>query len=87
MDLSETGHFHAAALADWFGDGALDRVYVSPMKRAAQTADPLLRARGLEGTVLEGLRGFTLRGRVPARGGVGVPSPGSSSCFVICARG
>ena len=56
MDLSETGHFHAAALADWFGDGALDRVYVSPMKRAAQTADPLLRARGLEGTVLEGLQ-------------------------------
>ena len=56
MDLSETGHFHAAALADWFGDGALDQVYVSPMKRAAQTADPLLRARGLEGTVMEGLR-------------------------------
>ena len=56
MDLSETGHCHATALADWFGDGALDRGYVSPRKRAAQTAGPLLKARRLEGTVMEGLR-------------------------------
>lgn len=56
MNLSQTGQSHAAALADWFGNGGLDRVYLSPMKRAAQTADPLLKAKGLNGIVMEGLR-------------------------------
>jgi broad specificity phosphatase PhoE len=56
MELSEVGHGHARALADWFGQSALDAIYASPMVRVRQTAQPLLAARGLEPVLLEGLR-------------------------------
>lgn len=56
MALSPLGHEHARALADWFGDGALDSVYVSPMQRVHQTAAPLLKSRGLTPVVLPDLR-------------------------------
>lgn len=56
MELSEAGHGHALALADWFGGAPLDAVYASPMVRVSQTAAPLLDARGLAPVVMEGLR-------------------------------
>lgn len=56
MALSPLGHQHAQALSDWFGDGALDSVYLSPMLRVHQTAAPLLKARCLNPVVLPDLR-------------------------------
>lgn len=56
MSLSELGHAHARALAEWFGDSQLDSVYVSPMLRARLTAEPLLQSRGMAPVVLPDLR-------------------------------
>jgi len=56
MNLSELGHQHAQALADWFERGSLDAVYMSPMKRVQQTAAPLLAHTGVTPTVLPDLR-------------------------------
>jgi broad specificity phosphatase PhoE len=56
MALSPLGHRHAEALVDWFGEGALDAVYLSPMLRVQQTAAPLLNARGISPVVLPDLR-------------------------------
>ncbi len=47
-DLSGVGHRQAAALAGWLDDEAgLDAIYVSPLRRALQTAEPLAAAQGL----------------------------------------
>ncbi len=56
MNLSELGHQHAQALADWFEAGSLDAVYASPMQRVHQTAGPLLTNLGIASTVLPDLR-------------------------------
>jgi len=56
MGLSPLGYAHAEALAEWFGNAPLDAVYASPMVRARETAGPLIKARGMEPVVLEGLR-------------------------------
>jgi len=56
MGLSPLGHRHAQALADWFGSGALDAVYASPMLRVQQTAAPLLESVGISPVVLADLR-------------------------------
>jgi broad specificity phosphatase PhoE len=56
MELSEVGHQHAQALADWFGESRLDALYMSPMVRAHQTALPLAEARNLVPVVMPGLR-------------------------------
>jgi len=46
--LSEAGVREAEALAAWLSDEALDAVYASPLRRARETAAPLVRGRGLE---------------------------------------
>ena len=47
MDLNETGRAQAEALAASLRDEPLDAVYVSPMKRAGQTARPTAEDHGL----------------------------------------
>ena len=47
MDLNETGRAQAEALAASLRDEPLDAVYVSPMKRAVQTARPTAEDHGL----------------------------------------
>jgi probable phosphoglycerate mutase len=49
--LSEEGRNQALAVGRWFEHEHIDHVYVSPMRRAIETAEPLLRVRGLEATV------------------------------------
>lgn len=49
--LDETGRAQAARLGEWLADEKLDAVYVSPLRRARQTAEPLLAARALEPVV------------------------------------
>jgi broad specificity phosphatase PhoE len=56
MELSPLGHAHGEAVAGWFGDSALDAVYVSPMRRVLQTAAPLLQRQGMQPVVLPDLR-------------------------------
>ena len=56
MNLSPLGHQHAADVAEWFGEHPLDAVYVSPMKRAQQTAAPLLAARQITPSIVDALR-------------------------------
>jgi broad specificity phosphatase PhoE len=55
-ELSPLGHEHGNAVADWFGNFALDAVYVSPMRRVLQTAAPLLQRQKVEPVVLHDLR-------------------------------
>ncbi|CAN5571001.1 histidine phosphatase family protein [soil metagenome] len=50
-DLSEEGHAQARRLADWLATEAIDAVYVSPMRRALETAAPLAEVLGVEAVV------------------------------------
>ncbi len=45
-ELSETGHRQARSLAEAFSQTPVERLYVSPMLRARQTAEPLSDALG-----------------------------------------
>ena len=53
--LSELGHAQARALALWLADEQIDAIYVSPMRRARETAAPLEVALGMVATVDEGI--------------------------------
>jgi probable phosphoglycerate mutase len=57
-ELSATGHEQAAALGEWLAGEQIDAIWVSPMRRARQTAAPLAAALGLEPIVDDGLREF-----------------------------
>jgi len=57
-DLSERGLAQAAALADWLVGEAIDALWVSPMRRAAQTAAPLVQRLGLPITIEEDIAEF-----------------------------
>ena len=57
-ELSETGHRQAMALAEWLSHEPLDALYVSPMRRARQTAQPLAAVTGLDPVVEEGVAEF-----------------------------
>ena len=46
-DLTAEGQRHAALLANWFGEEALEAIYVSSYKRSQQTAAPLAARLGL----------------------------------------
>ena len=46
--LAASGREQAAQVAAWLADEQLDRIYASPMRRARETAAPLLASRGLE---------------------------------------
>ena len=54
--LSDEGARQAARLADYLRRVNYDKVYISPMRRAQLTAEPLLAGRGLQPGTLEGLR-------------------------------
>jgi len=56
VDLTELGKRQAAALADWSRLHRPDAVYVSPIRRARETAAPTLAALGMDGTVIDDLR-------------------------------
>lgn len=45
--LSDEGSAQAEAVAEWLATEPLDRVYVSPMRRARETAAPLLKRKGM----------------------------------------
>lgn len=47
VELGETGHRQAAALADWFRPMEPDRVVSSAMRRAVHTATPIATAAGV----------------------------------------
>ncbi|MDQ3145876.1 MAG: histidine phosphatase family protein, partial [Actinomycetota bacterium] len=50
-ELSQEGHAQARRLADWLVGEGIDTVFVSPMRRARETAAPLAEALGLEAVV------------------------------------
>jgi probable phosphoglycerate mutase len=56
--LDASGLAQAAALARWLADEPLDAIYASPLRRARETAAPLLAARGLALRIDEGLSEF-----------------------------
>jgi 2,3-bisphosphoglycerate-dependent phosphoglycerate mutase len=56
--LSDDGRAQAVRLADWLGREPIDAVYVSPMRRAVETAAPLADALGVEPVVDEELAEF-----------------------------
>jgi probable phosphoglycerate mutase len=53
--LTELGHAQAKAMAAWLSEERVDAVYVSPLLRARQTAEPLAALFGLEPVVVEEL--------------------------------
>jgi probable phosphoglycerate mutase len=53
--LTPFGHAQAAAAAERLARQKLDAIYVSPYRRARETAEPLAKATGLEPVVVEGL--------------------------------
>jgi probable phosphoglycerate mutase len=56
IDLTERGHEQALALANWAASAKLCAIWVSPMKRARQTAVPVVKSTGLAPNVDERLR-------------------------------
>jgi probable phosphoglycerate mutase len=54
-ELSELGHAQARAMAAWLGSEHIDALYVSPLRRARQTAEPLEAVTGLAGIVEDGI--------------------------------
>lgn len=55
-DLDEGGREQAEALVERLKDEPIEAIYVSTLVRTQQTAAPLAAARGLEPTILAGLR-------------------------------
>jgi probable phosphoglycerate mutase len=53
--LSALGHRQSEALATWLEDEGIDAIYTSPLKRAVETAGPLVSLTGLIPTVADGL--------------------------------
>jgi 2,3-bisphosphoglycerate-dependent phosphoglycerate mutase len=56
--LSDDGRAQAVRLANWLAKDPIDAVYVSPMRRAVETAAPLADALGVEPVVDEELAEF-----------------------------
>ncbi len=57
--LSELGHLQAERVGDWLTDEpAVHALYVSPMRRALATAEPITERLGLEPVVEEGVAEF-----------------------------
>ncbi|GAA6525290.1 histidine phosphatase family protein [Intrasporangium sp. DVR] len=56
LDLTDSGRRQAEQLAARLGGEELGAIYVSDLRRAQQTAEPLAAALGLEVVVLPGLR-------------------------------
>ncbi|MEY2433920.1 MAG: hypothetical protein QOC92_3645 [Acidimicrobiaceae bacterium] len=57
-ELAELGHEQARALADYLAGETVDVLYVSPLRRALQTAEPLAARLGVEAIIDEELAEF-----------------------------
>lgn len=57
-ELAELGHRQSMALAEWLAHEHIDSLYVSPMRRARQTAQPLASVTGIDPVVVEGVAEF-----------------------------
>ena len=57
-ELAELGHEQARALAEYLADEHIDALYVSPMRRALETAEPVSKTLGLEAVVDDELAEF-----------------------------
>jgi broad specificity phosphatase PhoE len=55
IELNETGHRQAQAVAQRLSSWQTEAIYSSPLKRALQTAQPIAQACGLEVQGLEGI--------------------------------
>jgi probable phosphoglycerate mutase len=75
--LNEHGRTQAAAVAVRLAEEPISKVYVSNLRRTAETAAPLLTARGIEADVLDDLREVELgdweHGELARRAGIGDP--------------
>jgi probable phosphoglycerate mutase len=56
--LSELGHRQARAVSEWLADERLDALWVSPMRRARETAAPIADRLGLPVTVDDDIAEF-----------------------------
>ena len=57
-ELAAEGHEQAAKMAAYLGVEDVEAVYVSPLRRALETARPLCKVLGLEAVVSEGVAEF-----------------------------
>jgi len=62
-ELAAEGHEQAAKMAAYLGVEDVEAVYVSPLRRALETARPLCKALGLEAVVSEGVAEFDRNSR------------------------
>lgn len=58
--LTPLGHSQAAGMAEYLANEDISSLYVSPQKRAIETAQPLAAVTGLEATVVPGIAEFDL---------------------------
>jgi len=57
-ELAAEGHEQAAKMAAYLGVEEIEAIYVSPLRRALETARPLCKVLGLEAVVSEGVAEF-----------------------------
>ena len=62
-ELAAEGHEQAAKMAAYLGVEDVEAVYVSPLRRAIETARPLCKVLGLEAVVSEGVAEFDRNSR------------------------
>jgi probable phosphoglycerate mutase len=62
-ELATEGHEQAAKMAAYLGVEDVEAVYVSPLRRALETASPLCKVLGLEAVVSEGVAEFDRNSR------------------------
>ncbi len=62
-ELASEGHEQAAKMAAYLGVEDMEAVYVSPLRRAVETARPLCKLLGLEAVVSEGVAEFDRNSR------------------------
>ena len=62
-ELASEGHEQAAKMAAYLGVENIEAVYVSPLRRAVETARPLCKLLGLEAVVSEGVAEFDRNSR------------------------
>ncbi len=62
-ELAAEGHEQAAKMAVYLGVEDVEAVYVSPLRRALETARPLCKVLGLEAVVSEGVAEFDRNSR------------------------
>lgn len=62
-ELASEGHEQAAKMAAYLGVEVIEAIYVSPLRRAVETARPLCKLLGLEAVVSEGVAEFDRNSR------------------------